>query len=129
MKHLKHASETLAKTPEKHLKPLQKHTQYPDKTLANMCETYTTCKLTHDKNTCNIHVKKQMKHCEQKLATYVYNHCNICDISLYFCNTHKKHLQHTSKTLEAEACNMCFQVQHKLAVWAKIEARQRGARR
>jgi hypothetical protein len=99
MKHLKHASETFAKTPEKHLKSLQKHTQHPYKTLANMCETYATCKLTYDKNTCNIYVKKQMKHCEQKPATYVYNHCNICNISLYFCNTHKKHLQHTSKTL------------------------------
>jgi hypothetical protein len=34
MKHLKHASETLTKTPEKHLKSLQKHTQHPDKALA-----------------------------------------------------------------------------------------------
>jgi hypothetical protein len=33
MKHLKHVSETLAKTPKKHLKPLQKYTQHPDKTL------------------------------------------------------------------------------------------------
>jgi hypothetical protein len=34
MKHLKHVSETLAKTLEKHLKPLQKYTQHPNKTLA-----------------------------------------------------------------------------------------------
>jgi hypothetical protein len=34
MKHLKHASETLAKTPKKHLKPLQKHVQHPDETFA-----------------------------------------------------------------------------------------------
>jgi hypothetical protein len=34
MKHLKHASEILAKMPEKQLNPLQKHTQHPDKTLA-----------------------------------------------------------------------------------------------
>jgi hypothetical protein len=35
MKHLEYASsKTFAKIPEKHLKPLQKHTQHPDKTLA-----------------------------------------------------------------------------------------------
>jgi hypothetical protein len=34
MKHLKHASETLAKTHEKHLKIIVKHTQHSDKTLA-----------------------------------------------------------------------------------------------
>jgi uncharacterized protein YciI len=34
MKHLKQTSETLAKTLEKHLKQLQKHTQHPGKTLA-----------------------------------------------------------------------------------------------
>jgi hypothetical protein len=34
MKHLKYASETLAKTPEKHLKTIVKHTEHPDKTLA-----------------------------------------------------------------------------------------------
>jgi hypothetical protein len=55
MKHLKHAYETLAKTPEKHVKLLQ---------------------------------------------TYVYNHCNICNISIYFYNIHLKHLQHTSETSE-----------------------------
>jgi hypothetical protein len=25
-----------------------------------------------NKHTCNVHLKKQMKHCEQMLATYVY---------------------------------------------------------
>jgi len=52
-----------------------------------------------------------MKHQEQKLATYVYNHCNICNIPIYFCNIHLKHLQRTSKTsetLERYACNMRF---------------------
>jgi hypothetical protein len=35
MKHLKYASETLAKkTPEKHLKTIVEHTQHQDKTLA-----------------------------------------------------------------------------------------------
>ena len=41
-----------------------------------------------------------MKHLEQTLATYMYSHCNICDISIYFCNIHTKHLQHTSETYE-----------------------------
>jgi hypothetical protein len=35
--------------------------------------------------------------------------CYICNILIYFCNIHMKHLQHTSgtsETLEAYACNM-----------------------
>jgi hypothetical protein len=31
--------------------------------------------------------KKQMKHLEQMLATYVYNQYNMCNIPIYFCNT------------------------------------------
>jgi hypothetical protein len=34
MKHLKHVSETLAKTPGNTLKPFAKHTQHTEKTLA-----------------------------------------------------------------------------------------------
>jgi hypothetical protein len=34
MKHVKYAYETLAKTPEKHLKIIVKHMQHLDKTLA-----------------------------------------------------------------------------------------------
>jgi hypothetical protein len=34
MKHLKYASETLVKTPERHLKTIVKHMQHPDKTPA-----------------------------------------------------------------------------------------------
>ena len=49
-----------------------------------------------------------MKHWKYKLATYVYNHCNICNIPIYFCNIRIKHLQHTSETLETDACNMHF---------------------
>jgi hypothetical protein len=45
---------------------------------------------------CNIRV--QMKNWEQKLTTYTYNHFNICNISIYFCNIHVKHLQYTSET-------------------------------
>ena len=53
-----------------------------------------------------------MKHYEQILATYMYSHCNMCNIPIYFCNIHMKHLQHaskTSKTLETYVCNMRFQ--------------------
>jgi hypothetical protein len=49
-----------------------------------------------------------MKHLEQTLASYVYSHCIICNIPIYFCNIHMKHLQHTfeiSETLQTYACN------------------------
>jgi hypothetical protein len=90
---------------QKHLKPLQKHTQHSDKTLANICVQHT------DKHTCNIRQKKHMKYWEQKIATYMCNHCNI---SIYFCNIYIKHLQHISGTLKTDACNMLFQAQHLL---------------
>jgi hypothetical protein len=66
-----------------------------------------------DKRTSNIRLKKQIKHWEQKLAAYMYNHCDICNILIYFCNMHMKYLQRTSEkseTLETDACNMRFQV-------------------
>jgi hypothetical protein len=53
-----------------------------------------------------------MKHLDPTLETYVYNHCNMCNIiSVYFCNIDVKHMQHTyetSETLEIYACNMHF---------------------
>jgi hypothetical protein len=52
MKHLKHASETSAKTCEKHLKTIATHTQHPDK------------------HTCNIRLKK-------KVGTLETDACNI----------------------------------------------------
>jgi hypothetical protein len=73
--------------------------------------------LEHTWNICDIQVKhlqhtfKTMKHYEQMLAIYMYSHCNMCNIPIYFCNIHMKYLQHTSKTsktLEAYACNMRF---------------------
>jgi hypothetical protein len=73
---------------------------------------------------CNIRLKKQMKHWKQTFATYVYNHCNI---PIYFRNIHIKHWQHTSETsatLETDACNMCFRARHLLVAY-KIEARRR----
>jgi hypothetical protein len=57
-------------------------------------------------------LEKQLKHWKQKLATYVYNQCNICNIPIYFCNIRMKHLQHldeTSETHETYFCNMRFQ--------------------
>jgi hypothetical protein len=67
-----------------------------------------------NKHTCNIRLKKQMKHLEHMLATYMYNHCNMCNITIYFCNIHMKHLQHTSETLKTYSCNMCFQRNNSL---------------
>jgi hypothetical protein len=45
-------------------------------------------------------LKTQIKPWEQKLATSVYNHSNICNILIYFCNIRIKHLQHTYKHLK-----------------------------
>jgi len=67
-----------------------------------------------------------MKHWEHNLATYVYNYCNMCNITIYFCNIHMmKHLQHTYETLE----NICLQhallAQHNISLLlGKMEARQ-----
>jgi hypothetical protein len=50
-----------------------------------------------------------MKHLELSFVTYVYSHYNLCNIPIYFCNIHMKHLQHayeTPETLETYACNM-----------------------
>jgi hypothetical protein len=41
--------------------------------------------------------EKTDEHVEQRLATYVYSHCNI---PIYFCNIHTKHLQHTFEICE-----------------------------
>jgi hypothetical protein len=66
-----------------------------------------------NKHTCNIRLEKtHMKHWKQKLATYMFNYCNVCNIAIYFCNFSVKYLQHTSKTLETletYACNMGFE--------------------
>jgi hypothetical protein len=64
-----------------------------------------------NKHTYNVYLKKQMKHLEWTLKTYVYNHCNMCNIQIYFCNIHMKHLQRTSEiseTSETYSCNMSF---------------------
>jgi hypothetical protein len=110
--HLKHL--------QKHLKTLRNHCKHPDETLAtnvwntsnHLKNTLATCLymqhpdllLQHlDKNTCNIRL--MMKHLEHILETYVYSHCNICNIPIYFvtliqntCNIHLKHLKHMFAT-------------------------------
>jgi hypothetical protein len=49
MKRLKHASETLAKTPEEHLKTIANITQHSDKNTCNICVKH----MQHlDKYTC-----------------------------------------------------------------------------
>jgi hypothetical protein len=72
-----------------------------------------------------------MGHWEQKLATYMCNHCNIYNILIYFCNIHMKHSQQTSKTfdtLKTYACNMHFQHNVTLLL-GRMDARCCGARR
>jgi hypothetical protein len=62
-----------------------------------------------NKNTSNVRLKKQMKHLKQTLATYMFSHCNICDIPIYFCNIYTKPLQHISEistTTETYICNI-----------------------
>jgi hypothetical protein len=102
MQHLQHTSDDRWNTWNMHLKHLQKqlkntwsyckHMQYLDE---NTCNIYVKHMQHPDKRICNIHMKKQMKHWEHKLATYVYNHCDIYNILIYFCNTYE-----TSETLE-----------------------------
>jgi hypothetical protein len=51
----------------------------------------------------------------------MYSHYNICNIPIYFCNIHIKHLQHayeTPETLKTYSYNMRFSAQHLLAAWA-----------
>jgi hypothetical protein len=61
-----------------------------------------------------------MKHLEYILEIYLYSHCNICNILIYFCNIDIKHLQHTSETfetLETYVCNMHFLRNMSLLLW------------
>jgi hypothetical protein len=67
--------------------------QHPDKTLAN------------------IRLENEMEHLEHTLEIYVYSHCNICNILIYFYNIKMKRLQHPNKTfetLQTYSCNMDF---------------------
>ena len=71
MKHLSHTSETFTKTSKKILKKLLQNI-YNVQIVTPKINTLATC------------FKKQMKHLEHMLATCVYNHCNICNIPIYF---------------------------------------------
>jgi hypothetical protein len=63
--------------------------QHPDKNICNICVKH----MQHlDKHTCNIRLNKLMKHLEHTLAIYMYSHCNICNIPIYFYNIDMKHL-------------------------------------
>jgi hypothetical protein len=98
------------------LKHLLKHLN----TLKNHYNTYTSWQnhlQTSVWNIRNIQIKtlatyiwkKQMKHLKQTLAAYVYSHCNICNIPIYYCNIYTKYLQHTSETstiVKTYVCNM-----------------------
>ena len=67
-----------------------------------------------------------MKHLELTLATYVYNHCNMCNITIYFYNIHMEHLQHTSQIseiIETYSCNICFECNISLLL-GRMEARR-----
>jgi hypothetical protein len=62
-----------------------------------------------------------MRHLEQTLETYMYSHCNMCNITVYFCNIKMKHLQHldeTSKTLEHTKLATCVAQCH-IAAWMR----------
>jgi hypothetical protein len=71
-----------------------------------------------------------LKPLEHTLKTYVYNHYNMCNIPIYFCNIDVQHLQHTSETTETPetySCNMCFQRSIYLLL-GRMDARGCGAR-
>jgi hypothetical protein len=108
------------------------------KHLKHFKHTLVTCiYMQHPhENTCNIRLI-QMKHLEHTLKTYVYSHCNMCNISIYFCsiliyfcNINIKHLQHISETLEINVYNMLFiQCKHLLVASANGgSSPQHGAR-
>jgi hypothetical protein len=52
MKHSKHASETVAKTPEKHFENHYKHTQHLDKILQHICVKHMQYLNKHIYNIC-----------------------------------------------------------------------------
>jgi hypothetical protein len=80
--------------------------------ITSMVERAATAPvMKSEENILNSSKKKnkneQKKHLEQTLAIYVYSHCNICNILIYFLKIHMKHLQRTLKHLK--------QLKHTLA--------------
>ena len=65
--------------------------------------------------------EKQLKHFEQTLATYVYSHCNICNIHMKQCNMRMKHLKHTLATCAFSATSSCCLAESRL-VDAELDA-------
>jgi hypothetical protein len=106
MKHLQHTIET----PLQHVQHPDLLLKYPDATLATYQKKRQMKHLRHASETLATYVyNKQMKYWGYTLATYMYNHYNIYNITIYFCNIPMKQLKHTSgktETLETWACNM-----------------------
>jgi hypothetical protein len=70
-------------------------------------------------------MENELKHLEHKLKTYIYiySHCNMCNIPIYFCNINMKQCNIYMKHLK--------HLKHTLATWAlfgRMEACQRGGR-
>jgi hypothetical protein len=68
-----------------------------------------------------------MKHWEQTFTIYVYNHCNIYNILIYFCNIHLKQLQPLKhkKTFKHTLATCVFSISQYLLVACEMEARLR----
>jgi hypothetical protein len=143
MKYLKQASETLAKTPERHLQSLQTYATSRWNTRKNMCETpentwnicwQHACICNIQIYFCNIQIKHLQhsfgidEYLEHTLKTYMYSHYNMCNISIYFYNINIQHLQHTSKISKTYYCNIRFQRSIYLLL-GRMEACRRRARR
>jgi hypothetical protein len=71
-------------------------------------------------------------------ATYVYNHCNICNVPIYFSNIQIKQLKHTfetSETFETYVCNIgegkvkAGQFQSSGWIWQQDQQRHHQQRR
>jgi hypothetical protein len=66
-----------------------------------------------------------MKNLEHTFATYVYSHCNICNIPIYFYNIYIKHFQHayeTPETLETYTSGTTHSSRRRPSCLASLEA-------
>jgi hypothetical protein len=100
---MKHIFKTLAKTPEKHLEAIVKHTQHPENTC-NICVKHMqhpnkhTCNVRLEKtdetfgtDACNIRVEP-LQHMQHPDLLLQHTYENTCNIPL-------KHLKHLKCTL------------------------------
>jgi hypothetical protein len=102
-------------------KSIAKHIKHPDKTC-NICVKH----MQHlNKHTCNVHLKKKMKHLERTLATYVYNIATRATsrsiLATSICNTYNKPLKHL-KQLKHTFATCAFNTTSPLL--GRMEARQ-----